>query len=216
MANRGVKTTQFLYNNAARPAFARTSLGKVFSRFQMWAWNSAKMRLEIYNKAKEVGYAQGSPEFERLRRLMIADLFTFALAGLFPSTMFGSNMAPPWSLLQDASSFFFGSDEDKDRAFFGSLPYPLNIVQPISPPITRFLYPTFQAAVSGNWDRFFDYHVWTWFPYGRMANSMRKTMADPSMAVEQLTGFPLHRFAADVKKKEQSRAVTEGIISGLL
>lgn len=216
MANRGVKTTQFLYNNAARPAFARTSLGKVFSRFQMWAWNSAKMRLEIYNKAKEVGYAQGSPEFERLRRLMIADLFTFALAGLFPSTMFGSNMAPPWSFLQDASSFFFGSDEDKERAFFGSLPYPLNIVQPISPPITRFLYPTFQAAVSGNWDRFFDYHVWTWFPYGRMANSVRKTMADPSMAVEQLTGFPLHRLAADVKKKNQDRATTEGIISGLL
>jgi len=216
MANRGVKTTQFLYNNASRPAFGRTSLGKVFTRFQMWAWNSGKMRLEVYNKAKEVGYAQGSPEFERLRRLMISDLFTFALAGLFPSTIFGSNMAPPWSFLQDASSFFFGNDEDKDRAFFGSLPYPLNIVQPVSPPITRLLYPTFQAAVSGNWDRFFDYHVWTWFPYGRMANSVRKTMQDPSMAVEQFTGLPLHRLASDVKRKDQDRATTEGIISGLL
>ena len=154
--------------------------------------------------------------FERLRRLMISDLFTFALAGLFPSTIFGSNMAPPWSFLQDASSFFFGNDEDKDRAFFGSLPYPLNIIQPVSPPITRLLYPTFQAAVSGNWDRCFDYHVRTWFPYGRMANSVRKTMQDPSMAVEQFTGLPLHRLASDVKKKDQDRVTTEGIISGLL
>ena len=41
-------------------------------------------------------------------------------------------------------------------------------------------------------------------------------MQDPSMAVEQFTGLPLHRLASDVKKKDQDRVTTEGIISGLL
>jgi hypothetical protein len=216
MANRGVTASQFLYNNASRPAFARTSLGKIFTRFQMWAWNSAKMRADIYTKARDVGYAPGSPQFERLKRLAIADLFTLGLAGLFPSTLFSANLAPPWSYFQDLSAFFFGNDEDKEKAFYGTLPYPMNIIQPLSPPATRPIYSVFGSLVSGDWDRFFDYNVWTWFPFGRMANSTRKAFATPAMSVEQFTGFPLHRIGADAKKERERQQITVGLLSGFL
>jgi hypothetical protein len=216
MANRGVKASQFLYNNASRPAFARTSLGKIFTRFQMWAWNSIKMRMDVNEQAREVGYQIGSPQYERLKRLALADLFVFGLAGLFPSTMFSASLAAPWSQFQDFASFLFGNDEDKEKAFYGSLPYPANIVQPISPPVTRPLYSVFGSLVSGDWDRFLGYHVWTWFPFGRMANSVRKAAETPEMSIEQFTGIPIHRIGADARKSRDREAIANGIISGLM
>ncbi len=47
-ANKGVATTQFMYNNANRPAFARTALGKIYSRFQLFAWKSIAFRKDLY------------------------------------------------------------------------------------------------------------------------------------------------------------------------
>ena len=125
-------------------------------------------------------------------------------------------MAPLYSYFQDLSIFFFGSSEDKDRAFYGTLPYPMNIIQPMSPPITRTIYPVFGALLSGDWDRVFSYRVWKYFPFGRMANSVRKTMEDPRMSVEQLLGVPIHRMAQDAQKVWGPREVTEGLLSGLL
>ncbi len=84
------------------------------------------------------------------------------------------------------------------------------------PPFTRTVYPIFGALVPGDWDRFFSYHVWTYFPFGRMANSVRKTMEDPRMAVEQLLGVPIHCMAQDAQKVRGPREVTEGRISGLI
>jgi hypothetical protein len=40
MALKGVENTQFLYQNAQRPAFMRTATGKVLSRFKLFVWNS--------------------------------------------------------------------------------------------------------------------------------------------------------------------------------
>ena len=40
MAREGVKSTQFLYSAPFRPAFARSTMGKAMTRFQLWAWNS--------------------------------------------------------------------------------------------------------------------------------------------------------------------------------
>jgi hypothetical protein len=95
MARHGTEASQFLYNNAARPVFARTSAGKVFSRFQLWAWNSIKFRNEIYARARMGGFTPGNAEFDRFKRMVLADLFVMGLAGLFPTSLFGSSMPPP-------------------------------------------------------------------------------------------------------------------------
>jgi len=78
---------------------------------------------------------------------MTADLFMFALAGVFPASMFESNLAPPMSYLKDLSAFFFGDKEEKERAFYSVLPYPLGPIQMFSPPSARVLYNTFSLAI---------------------------------------------------------------------
>ena len=75
MAKKGVKATQFLYNAPFRPAFARTSLGKVMTRFQVWAWNSVRFRNDIIREAKIHGYRPGTSEFDRFKRMAVIDLF---------------------------------------------------------------------------------------------------------------------------------------------
>ena len=47
LAKKGVKATQFLYNAPNRPPFARSALGKVMTRFQLWAWNAARFRNDV-------------------------------------------------------------------------------------------------------------------------------------------------------------------------
>ena len=49
MAKKGVKATQFLYSAPFRPMFAATSLGKMLTRFQLWAWNAVRFRKDVIN-----------------------------------------------------------------------------------------------------------------------------------------------------------------------
>jgi len=70
-------------------------MGKVFSRFQLWAWNSVKFKRDIFTEAAEMGYDPNSQQFKRLQRMMTADLFMLGLASLFPSSMFGAKLPQP-------------------------------------------------------------------------------------------------------------------------
>ena len=194
MANKGVAGTQFLYNQANRPAFIRTPLGKIFGRFQLWAWNSLKFRKDVLTQLDAVGYRPGTVEAKRVQRIMTADLFMFALASVFPGSMFESNLAPPMSYLEDLSAFFFGDKKEKERAFYSVLPYPLGPIQMISPPSARVLYNTFSLAINGDLE---DYSrkVMSWLPYGRLMQSTVRTVQSPKMAVENFVGLPIHRIA---------------------
>ena len=137
MANRGVEATQFLYTNASRPMFAATSMGRVFTRFQMWTWNSVWFNRELSKQANEMNFHPGTPEMERFKRLMTANLFTLGLATLFPASVFGALLAAPWSMFQDMAEFFFGNKKEREGAFWGELPYPMNIFQMVTPPSAR-------------------------------------------------------------------------------
>ncbi len=203
MANKGVAGTQFLYNQANRPAFARTPLGKIFSRFQLWAWNSVKFRKDVLAEIERIGYKANSAEANRVQRLMTADLFMFALAGIFPASIFESNLAPPMSYLEDLAAFFFGDKKEKERAFYGVLPYPFAPLQAISPPSTRVLYNTLSLAVNGDLDTFGS-RVMSWMPFGRFTQSIYRTIDSPKMFVENFAGIPIHRMTGWKKKVGES------------
>jgi len=203
MANRGVAGTQFLYNNAARPAFARTMLGRVFSRFQMYAFKSTKMRVDIMKEAAALGYDEGTEAFQKLQRRMTADLFMWGLAMLFPASMFSSVLGGPLSQLKEMATFFFGDDEDKERSFYSPLPYPLSVIQVVSPPVMRIPYATFGTLMTGDWDKFASQHVWTWFPFGRIARDVYSFTEKPALAGEKFLGMPFHQMQRLVNKAER-------------
>ena len=66
-ANKGVATTQFMYNNANRPAFARTALGKIYSRFQLFSWKSIAFRKDLYTLARDNGFKQGTVQLRQVQ-----------------------------------------------------------------------------------------------------------------------------------------------------
>ena len=135
-ANRGVAATQFLYHNAARPEFARTSLGKIFTRFQTFAMNSIHFRRELYKRGQGANWKGDNKE--KFERLLTADIFVLALASALPFSLFNSVVAPPINYIAELAKYLFGDDETRERAFFGSFPYPLNIIQPVLPPSSRY------------------------------------------------------------------------------
>jgi len=194
LAQDGVAATQFIYNNASRPAFSRTAMGKVFTRFKLFAFNSLKLRKDVLKDARALGFANTAIENERVGRFLLADLFLFSLAQLLPASMFESALPQPWSALQDFGDFFFGDEKEKERAFFGTAPYPANIFNPLQPPIARLLMAPIGSLLSNDWGRFASYHVWTWFPFGRLAHSAVGAAQNPAMTIEKFTGFPAARI----------------------
>ncbi len=131
--------------------------------------------------------------------MLTADIFGLALASVFPSSIFESALAPPFAWMQDLASFFFGDTKERERAFFGALPYPASIVQMVSPPSSRVLYNTMNFALSGDLDKFGS-DMMSWLPFGRMIQSGYRTFNSPAMVVENFTGIPIHRVNAQMNK----------------
>jgi len=197
-AIKGVTSTQFLYNSAARSNYSNTAIGKVMTRFQPFAWNSLAFRKRIYRDAKTYGFKPGSKDFNRFRRQMTMDLFVFGLGNVFASSIFEYAMPPPMSWMQDTAQFFFGDEKERERAFFSQWPVisKKNILAPLQPftgPILRYPLNTIALFTEGGLEKFSQYYIWTWFPFGRAARDIRKTIMSPAMVLENVTGFPLHQ-----------------------
>jgi len=198
-AIKGVTATQFLYNSAARSNYSNTAIGKVMTRFQPFAWNSLAFRRSVYQDAKMYGFKPGTKNFERFRRQMAVDLFVFGLGNVFASSIFEYSMPPPMSWLQDTAQFFFGEEKERERAFFSQWPVVsknnvLAPLQPFTPPIMRYPLNTVALFTEGGLEKFSQYYIWTWFPFGRAARDLRKTIMSPAMIVENATGVPLHQI----------------------
>jgi len=203
MANRGVSATQFLYSNAARPQFARTALGKVFSRFQIFAYNSVNWRLQIGKEASRYGFKENTPEMERFTRLAAADAFVIGLATLLPMSIFNNALPPPYNYLQGYASFLFGDEEERDKAFYGVLPYPASVIQPILPPGSRVMTGALSLLATGDLDKFTSSTIWSWMPFGRVANDTRKSLMNPYRAIDLSTGIPWNKMVQIMSKKEE-------------
>ena len=200
IAKKGVQSTQFLYSAPFRPAFSRTALGKVMTRFQLWGWNAIDFRKEVYRQSKIHGFKENTPEFERLRRTMGMDLFMLGLGTAFSYSLFEAALPPPWSWLQDTAGLLFGDEKDRDRAFFGQWPTPLAPLQIITPPILRLPVQSMTAFFNGSWDKVANYTIPTMFPFGRLARDTYGIYQNPMFYTEKFTGLPVLQLQRDLKK----------------
>ncbi|QDP45726.1 MAG: hypothetical protein Unbinned5179contig1000_13 [Prokaryotic dsDNA virus sp.] len=199
MAKKGVKATQFLYSAPYRPAFSSSALGKVMTRFQTWAWNSVRFRNDTYKQAKLYGFRRGTPEFERFKRQYLTDMFVFGLGNVFAYSLFESAMPAPWNWFQDTADWVFGDEKERDRAFFGQWPTALAPLQMVTPPGLRLVPATFNAFVNDDYSRLSNYHMWTMFPFGRMARDVKGVLENPAMTIEKATGIPYLKLSEEIK-----------------
>ena len=214
IAKRGVKGTQFLYSAPFRPAFSRSQLGKVMTRFHTWAWNSVRFRKDIINEADLHGWKEGTPAFKRFQRMATADLMMFGLGNVFMYSIFENALPAPWNWIQDFSELMFSADDkERERAFFGAWPRPFQPLQIVTPPIARLLPPMFKAMVQDDYSRLSEYYVYTMFPFGRFIRDIAGPggmMENPSRAVEKMTGLPYMQLSRQATKYKEDETIRVG------
>ena len=179
MGLKGIEATQFLYHSAFRPAFMRTSMGKVMTRFKLFAFQSMRVRKELYRRAKYYGFKNGSKEYENMKNLFLTDMVTMALGSILMYSLFDTALPPPYDYLQETSQLLFGNKRERERAFFGTYPRAIAPLQVVTPPAARVLIAPMKAMYTGDWDRFLDYHIHTMYPFGRVVRQVEKTVDEP-------------------------------------
>jgi len=195
LALEGVKTSQFLYQATERPNFANTSLGRVLTRFQPYAWNSIRRRMDIYRNARDTGFDYTKISSRRFQRQVSFDLFALAMANIFVASIFEYSLSPPMSWMQDTAQLMFGDTEERDRAFFNQ--YPSKVLAPlqiVTPPAGRFILPPITAILNNDYENFYKFQLATYFPFGRLGRDLYRTYQSPAMAVDFMTGIPLHKI----------------------
>ena len=201
-ALKGIETTQFLYNNSQRPAFMTTSLGKVLTRFKLFAFKSVRVRQQFYREAKASGYKEGTDEYKKFKDLFAIDMFTMAMASAYMYSIFDTALPPPWDWVQDTSDLLFGDKKERDRAFYGTLPRPIAPLQVIMPPISR--YPgALVELLQGDWDKFSDYTIHTMYPFGRLYYSIKKTRERPERFFENFFRLPVGKVSYRIKREQE-------------
>lgn len=208
MGKKGVKATQFLYSAPFRPAFARTALGKIMTRFQLWSWNAVRFRNDVAREAKIYGFLPGTEQYEKFQRTAQIDMFVFALANVFAYSLFEATLPAPWSYLQDTADWVFGDEKERDKAFFGSYPTAVAPLQLVTPPILRLLPPMMRAIVDDDWSRVSEYYAYTMFPFGRIARDVAgpgNVLENPMRIMEKTTGFPLQQMSKGSKNIREGK-----------
>ena len=201
MALKGVESSQFLYHNVSRPLFASSSMGKVLTRFQPFAWNSIRFRRKTYQLAKRYGY-KDQRSMDRLQRMLTQDLLLMGLSNIFVSSLFDSILPPPLSYLQDTADWLYGDERERERAFFSAYPHPaLAPLQVITAPIHRVYLPAITAMINDDWSKYTDYYLWTLAPFGRVAKSVAMTYERPEMFPEFMFGIPIHALGKKIREE---------------
>jgi hypothetical protein len=83
-----------------------------------------------------------------------------------------------------------------------------NITKLGMPPAVRLLDPVFVAMTGGDWDKFASHTVWTYFPFGRLAKGLTRTIENPTMIAENMFGIPLHDVPTRLKGTNESPIVS--------
>tara|TARA_R100001594_G_scaffold11906_3_gene26647 strand:+ start:20842 stop:29580 length:8739 start_codon:yes stop_codon:yes gene_type:complete len=210
MGKKGVKATQFLYNAPHRPAFARTALGKVMTRFQLWSWNAVRFRNDILREARIKGLRPGTAIHEKFVRTAQIDLMILALGNIFTYSLFDTAMPAPYNWLSDTAAWLFGDERERDRAFFGTWPANIAPLQLVTPPIARMPAAGLSAYIEDDYKKLTDYYVYTMFPFGRLARDFSpmvdsNLIDNPIRIFEKWGGIPmgqLQRMARNRKDDE--------------
>jgi len=202
---RGVEATQFIYHSSFRPAFMRTALGKVFSRFKLFVFNSVRVRKEMLRKAKYYDFEPGTKEFEKFKTDFAINMFVMALGTAFAYSLFDTTLPPPYDWAQETGEWLFGNKKERDQAFFGQWPYPVAPLNIATPPVARIPMAAFSSLINKDWERFTDYHMYTMFPFGRLLRSVDKTYDEPygtfeGRALQQFLGLPLDKVRSRIDR----------------
>jgi len=207
MGKKGVKATQFLYSAAYRQPFARSGLGKIMSRFQLWSWNAMRFRKDLYHDAKIYGF-KGSEAMDKFKRTMAIDAFVFALSSVFMYSLFDQILPAPWNYLQDTAQWMFGDEEQRNRAFFGSYPTAIAPLAMVTPPIARLPISVIREFSDDEYNKLADYYIWTMLPFGRMLRDVahpEKSIFDNPMRIpEKVFGVPLTGMAKEAKRMKET------------
>ncbi len=206
-AKKGVKATQFLYEAPQRPLFARTALGKVMTRFQLYAWNSVRFRKDVIRNAKLYGFKPGTEAYDRFVRTAQIDLFVLALGNMFAYSLFDNALPQPWSWFQDTAEWLFGDEREREKAFFGTFPKAIAPLQIVAPPISRFPVSGLMQWARDDYTKFTDYQMYTALPFGRIVRDIfqpdQGLIDNPGRFLEKMAGMPMRdiqRFTAKRKK----------------
>ena len=200
MAKKGVKATQFLYSAPYRPAWTTSAMGKIFSRFQLWSWNSVRFRRDTLKRAKIYGFVPGTDAHNNAVRMIQADAFMLGMASVYTYSLFESALPAPYNWLQDSADYFFGDEKAKDRAFFGS---PFGPFQIVTPPFMRALPQLFKWMMNKEEELITEYVAWSLFPFGRIGRDIfgkGGIIENPYYAITKMSGVPLIPMSADFKK----------------
>ena len=73
----------------------------------------------------------------------------------------------------------------------------------MTPPSGRYITQPLGNLMSGDWDRFWDYQIYSWFPGGMLMKTAKDVVNEPIKAVDKITGFPLYRLNYMSKDKEK-------------
>ena len=136
----------------------------------------------------------------------------FAMATLMPMSMFESILPAPWNYLQDFSDYFFGDEDERDKAFFGQIPYPFNPLQIALPPSARYITTgvsvPIEMAIAMLSDKdlsdALDYRAVSLLPYGMLSRNIIRSVDTPAMAPQYLTGIHFHNLTRIMNKLEDS------------
>ena len=193
-AMKGIEASQFMYQATFRPNFANTSLGRVLTRFQPYAWNSIGRRIKLFKDAQQSGWNREVLASKKFQRQFTFDLMALAMANIFVASIFEYALSPPMNWLQDSAALLFGDEKERERAFFSSYPSPvLAPLQIVTPPIGRFVLSPITSILNGDFENFTKYQLATYFPFGRLGRDAYRTFNSPAMAVDFMTGLPLHQ-----------------------
>ena len=183
------------------------------TRFQLWAWNSVRFRKDVIQQAKLRGYKEGTVEFERFKRLVLADAFMLALSSVFAYSLFEAALPAPLNWFQDTADWLFGDEKERDRAFFGTWPSQVAPLQMITPPILRLAPATFKGLVENDWDKMANYYIWTMFPFGRIARDVAwegGIIENPARTIEKVTCIPYMQMSKVYQKDPQTEKLGPG------
>ena len=162
-AMKGIEMTQFLYQNAFRPPFMATTTGKVLNRFKLFAFNSVRIRKEFFRQAKMQGLRPNTEEYKRFQDTFLIDIMMYGLGAAFMFSLFDTTLPPPYDWVQALADYTFGTKQQKELAYFGDPLGPLNVLKP---PIAR-VPEAFGELITGNFDDFTGYTMYTLLPFGR-------------------------------------------------
>jgi hypothetical protein len=209
-AQKGISATQFIYHATNRPNFANTAFGRVMTRFHPYSWSSIRRRADIITDRM---ITEGYGDFEankRFERQLSADLMVSALGSIFAASIFEYALSPPMNWAVDFSHLMFGSEEQKERAFYNQYGHPLlSPLAIVTPPAARFVLGPTTSIINGDWEAFAKYTAATAFPFGRFGRDIVRTAETPEMFMEWIFGVPIHQLGRLGNRPEPEVEETE-------